>query len=142
MELVLEKHIHSEDEMTEFAQNFASSLSDGAVVILNGNLGAGKTFIVKAIAKLWKIENVTSPTFALVNDYTGTKRVIHFDFYRVGEEQELYDIGFDEYLSDENAIKFIEWGELFPFILPNKRVELKIIIGDGDFRTITVFKYE
>jgi tRNA threonylcarbamoyladenosine biosynthesis protein TsaE len=141
MELVLEEHIHSETEMTEFAKKIAEYLFEGVVVVLNGNLGAGKTFLVKAIAKLWDIENVTSPTFALVNDYTGTRRVIHFDFYRVGEEQELYDIGFDEYLSDENAIKFIEWGELFPFVLPNKRIELKIIIGEDDFRTITVFNH-
>jgi tRNA threonylcarbamoyladenosine biosynthesis protein TsaE len=142
MILVLEKHIHSETEMVEFANNFASTLNEGSVVVLNGNLGAGKTFIVKAIAKLWNIDNVTSPTFSLVNEYDGTRRIIHFDFYRVGDEHELYDIGFDEYLSDENAIKFIEWGELFPIILPNKRIELKIIIGEGDFRTITVFKYE
>lgn len=142
MKILCEKRIHSEDEMREFAKELLKFISDGDIIILNGNLGAGKTFLVKAISAYWQINNVTSPTFALVNEYSGEKKIIHFDFYRVGEVQELFDIGFDEYLSDDSAIKFIEWGELFTSILPNKKIVINIILSNDYLRTVTVIKYD
>ncbi len=92
------------------------------VCLLNGEMGAGKTTFVKAICNALNIhEPVTSPTFSLVNEYESSsdQKVFHFDLYRLKSEEELYDIGFEEYL-DQKAYVFIEWPEIAStFFLPN-----------------------
>ncbi len=126
------KKIKTEDETIRIAREFASKLEKGDVVLLEGNLGAGKTFFVKAAAKEFGIDEVSSPTFAIVNEYIGNMKIYHFDFYRIKREEELYDIGIDEYLSDEEAITFIEWAELFPEAVPEYKYLVKItLLGDG-----------
>lgn len=136
------KKINSEDEMILFAEEMCNTINAGVVLVLNGNLGAGKTFFVKAFCSFLGINNVTSPTFSLVNEFLGDKRVVHFDFYRINAVNELYDIGFDEYLSDSEAVVFIEWGELFPAILPKQRIDIQININDDESRDIEVRYYE
>ena len=122
--------VYSEQETEKLAAEFSSLLNPGDLIILNGNLGTGKTFFIKSLLKSFNISGVSSPTFALVNEYIGDMKFYHFDFYRIGIIKELYDIGFDEYMKDEEAIKFIEWGNLFPLILPHKRIEIEIILQD------------
>ena len=102
--------IFSEDETKNIALEFSKDLKNGDVVILNGDLGTGKTFFVKEVGKLFGINNVSSPTFALVNEYSGRIKIYHFDFYRIEKSDELFDIGFNDYLNDNEAIIFIEWG--------------------------------
>lgn len=141
MNLPFNKKIFSEEETTELAKEFSSNIKDGDVIVINGNLGAGKTFFIKRVLELFNINSVSSPTFSLVNEYSGNKKFYHFDFYRIEKERELFDIGFDEYMMDPDAIKFIEWGELFPDILPGKRKEIEIVIGKDFFRDFTIKQY-
>jgi len=122
--------VYREQETEKLAEDFSSVLNPGDLIILNGNLGTGKTFFIKSLLKSYNISGVSSPTFALVNEYIGDMKFYHFDFYRIEIINELYDIGFDEYMNDEEAVKFIEWGSLFPFVLPKKRTEIEITIKD------------
>lgn len=132
----------SEKDTEQIALSFITEINQGDVVILNGPLGSGKTFFVKKIAEYFKISNTSSPTFAIVNEYLGDKKLFHFDFYRINSINELHDIGFEDYLSDSEAITFIEWGELFPEILPQSRYEIQIDLNEDDSRKIVITKYE
>jgi tRNA threonylcarbamoyladenosine biosynthesis protein TsaE len=122
--------VSREQDTEKLANEFSSLIKPGEVIVLNGNLGSGKTFFIKSVLKSFNINGVSSPTFSIVNEYTGDIKYYHLDFYRIEVVKELYDIGFDEYMNDEEAIKFIEWGNLFPSILPNKRIEIEIILKD------------
>lgn len=116
----------SESETSIIAKEFAASLKNGMIIILNGELGAGKTFFIKQVLKQFNVTNANSPTFAIVNEYAGDKTFYHFDFYRINTESELLNIGIEDYFGDEESIIFIEWGNLFPDILPQKRIEINI----------------
>jgi tRNA threonylcarbamoyladenosine biosynthesis protein TsaE len=133
--------VQSEIETNSIAGDFSKYLNAGDVVLLNGELGAGKTFFVKSVCSNFGIQNVSSPSFAIVNEYNGTKKIYHFDFYRIKREQELFDIGFREYLSDE-AIVFIEWADLFPEILPHKYWIVNLEFESEVVRKINIKKNE
>jgi tRNA threonylcarbamoyladenosine biosynthesis protein TsaE len=96
--------------------------------LFDAPMGAGKTTLIKAICKGLGIgDEVSSPTFSLVNEYSGTDPVLHFDLYRVESPEELYDIGFEDYL-DRRAYKFIEWPEYaMAFLEEYKTVSIKIV---------------
>ena len=134
--------IFSEAETKNIALEFSKDLKKGDLVVLNGDLGTGKTFFVKAIGKIFGINNVSSPTFALVNEYSGKFRIYHLDFYRIEKSEEIYDIGFNDYINDNEAIMFIEWGELFSEILPHKRFEIKIILNEDFSRSFIINRYD
>ena len=134
--------IFSEEETRNIALSFSRDLKNGDVVILSGDLGSGKTFFVKEIGKLFGIRNVSSPTFAIVNEYSGKTRIYHFDFYRIQKSEELFSIGFNDYLNNNEAIMFIEWGELFSEIIPEKRYEIKISLNEDFSRTFRIEKYD
>jgi tRNA threonylcarbamoyladenosine biosynthesis protein TsaE len=134
--------VNSEEETRELAREYAAGLKAGDVVVLNGNLGTGKTFFIREAADFFNAGSVSSPTFALVNEYTGSVKIYHFDFYRINRIEELYDIGFEDYLNDTDAIIFIEWGNLFSEILPDKRNEINIKAGDDKQRTFEFRKYK
>jgi tRNA threonylcarbamoyladenosine biosynthesis protein TsaE len=140
LELPVSTKINSEKETKQLAEEFALGLKAGETIVINGELGAGKTFFIKSASGVLGINNVNSPTFALVNEYLGKFKIYHFDFYRINEVKELYDIGFDDYLNDEEAIVFIEWGNLFPEILPHKRIEIEILVMEDFSREITIAK--
>jgi tRNA threonylcarbamoyladenosine biosynthesis protein TsaE len=123
--------VNSEDETINLAKDFYVMLKEGDVVALNGELGAGKTFFIKHLLRNLGIEGVNSPTFAIVNQFIGSIKVNHFDFYRINKVNELYDIGFEDYLNMDDTVTFIEWAGLIPEILPVKRMEITIdILGD------------
>ncbi|MBI5663117.1 MULTISPECIES: tRNA (adenosine(37)-N6)-threonylcarbamoyltransferase complex ATPase subunit type 1 TsaE [Ignavibacterium] len=128
MNFPCERISHSEEETKLIAEEFLSVLKPGDVVVLNGDLGTGKTFFIKKITEALGITKANSPTFAIVNEYESGQdtRIYHFDFYRINKVAELHDIGLEDYLADDEAITFIEWGELFPEVLPHKRYEIKI----------------
>jgi len=142
LDFPITKLVKSEAETKELAKDLSDVLNAGDIITLNGELGAGKTFIVKSICENYGIRNSSSPSFAIVNVYEGDKKINHFDFYRIKKIEELYDIGIEDYFSDENAIMFIEWGDLFPEILPPNRFEIKIKSLDGNSREIKIEKYE
>ncbi len=134
--------IFSEDETKNIAVEFSKDLKNGDVVILNGDLGSGKTFFVKEVGKHFGINNVSSPTFAIVNEYLSRIKLYHFDFYRIEKSEEIINIGFNDYLNDNEAVIFIEWGELFSKILPRKRYEIKIMLNEDFSRTFKIDKYD
>jgi tRNA threonylcarbamoyladenosine biosynthesis protein TsaE len=132
------KEINTEEDTIAVAEEFSRHLQDGQVVCLNGNLGAGKTFFIKQIVKQYGITNASSPTFAIVNEYTADKRIYHFDFYRINKINELYDIGFNDYINDNDSIVFIEWAELFPEALPSNTINVHMILNDDSTRIIEI----
>ena len=102
-------------------------LQSGDVVCFTGDLGAGKTHCCRAIAMSLGVPagDVTSPTFTLMNVYQGDVEIRHFDFYRLQREEELADIGFDEYCGGD-GITLIEWAELFPESLPEEYLQINL----------------
>lgn len=134
------KNISSEQETVELAKEFSSVLKKGDCVSLVGNLGSGKTFFTKSLCREFLIEEVTSPTFALLNVYVGKEKFFHFDFYRVRTKQELLDIGIYDYLNDDEAITIIEWADLFAELLPKQRYAISIIINGDSSRTFKIEK--
>ncbi|MDE6276379.1 MAG: tRNA (adenosine(37)-N6)-threonylcarbamoyltransferase complex ATPase subunit type 1 TsaE [Clostridia bacterium] len=108
---ILTYYSHSIDDTAYLAQKIADRLKGGEVILLNGQLGAGKTAFTKCLAKsLGVVEEVTSPTFAFMKEYQGKFPLYHFDLYRVGDEDELYELGLSEYLYS-GGVCVIEWNK-------------------------------
>lgn len=129
---------HSVKETEDFAYNLADKLKSGDVLAFKGGLGAGKTAFVRGLAKrLSPNALVSSPTFALVNDYTDKIPFYHFDMYRITGMNDLYSTGFFDYL-DNGAILAIEWSENIEFALPENTITIKIEPISEDERNITV----
>lgn len=122
----------SEKETRAIASRFAKTLKPGCVLVFTGDLGGGKTTFTKGIAVgLGLSDTVTSPTFVLMQIYKKHKnanskilRLYHFDLYRIKSAQELHDLGFDDFISDPDAISIIEWGEKFPNIIPKNAIQV------------------
>jgi tRNA threonylcarbamoyladenosine biosynthesis protein TsaE len=131
----------SESESASIATDFMLSCKKGDMVVLNGNLGAGKTFFIKAALSSIGIKNVNSPSFAIVNEYQNKFHVYHFDFYRLKSSSELFDIGWQDYLNHDDSIIFIEWGERFPSVLPTERIEINIDIMNESEREFRFEKF-
>lgn len=126
------------NELKKVAQTIAGILQKGDVLSLRGDLGAGKTTFVQAIAQAMGIhETVTSPTFSLVNYYEGTPPLWHLDLYRLEAPEELEDIGYEDYFYPENAITFIEWAEKADYYLPDDVYEIDII-HEENTRAMTI----
>ena len=101
----------SEWETEELGRRFAEKLPGGAVVAMYGDLGAGKTAFVRGMARGMGLDcRVSSPTFTIVNEYLGRRELIHFDMYRLGSAEELFEIGWEDYLS-RGAVCAVEWSE-------------------------------
>ena len=102
---------HSQLETEEMGQKLAEELPGGSVVAMYGDLGAGKTAFVRGMAKGMGLScRVSSPTFTIVNEYLGERELIHFDMYRLSSADELFDIGWEDYLS-RGAVCAVEWSE-------------------------------
>ncbi len=139
MQLPFSKTVKSEEETAKLASEFADGISSGDVIVLNGQLGAGKTFFIKKTLLKLGVNTVNSPSFTIVNEYRGKIKYYHADFYRLKKIEELYDIGWQDYINDDEAVLFIEWGNLLPAALPNKRLEIEIILNE-DFSREFIFK--
>jgi len=124
---------NSLEESAKLASDFMSGCKIGDRIILNGELGSGKTFFVKSALSSLGIAEVNSPSFAIVNEYFKDFHIYHFDFYRLKNSAELFDIGWQDYLNDDESIIFIEWGNRLPSILPSERIEINIkMIGETE----------
>jgi len=132
---------NSEAESKLLASDFILSCNKGDRVVLNGDLGAGKTFFIKAALLSIGIKNVNSPSFAIVNEYQNNFHIYHFDFYRLKSSSELFDIGWQDYLNDDESILFIEWGKRLPSVLPSERIEINIAILNGTEREFRFEKF-
>ena len=121
------------------ARQFISQIGDRRVFAFYGHMGAGKTTFIKAICEELGVDDViTSPTFAIVNEYTdgnGTP-VFHFDFYRIKRLEEVYDMGFEDYFYS-GALCFIEWPELIENILPDDAVRVSITEQEDGSRVVS-----
>ncbi|WP_026894473.1 tRNA (adenosine(37)-N6)-threonylcarbamoyltransferase complex ATPase subunit type 1 TsaE [Clostridiisalibacter paucivorans] len=116
----------SVDKTENLGYELGKSLSRGDVVCLMGDLGAGKTTITQSICRGLEVDDyVTSPTFTIVNEYIGRWDVYHFDVYRIEDEEEMYDIGYDEYIYGD-GVSIIEWADKIRDILPKERIEINI----------------
>lgn len=117
---------NSPEQTTETAKLLGEKLKPGHVVCINGELGTGKTAFTVGIARALGIEGyITSPTFTIVNEYVGRMPMYHFDVYRIDNEDEMFEIGFEEYINGE-GITVIEWADLIKGILPKNRIEVLI----------------
>ena len=116
------------DDTIDLAISFSKSINKPIVIALIGDLGSGKTFFTKEICKYFGVEDeVISPTFNIVKTYDITKNsqlkhINHFDVYRIKSEEELLDIGFDDYIYDQNSINIIEWADLILNSLPKNTI--------------------
>ncbi len=131
----------SVEETAELGQRLGTILQKGDTVCLTGDLGTGKTAFTGGIAKALGISGyITSPTFTIVNEYQGNLPLYHFDVYRIGDPGEMFETGYDEYVSGE-GITVIEWAELIEDILPADRIEVfieKDCADKPDSRLITM----
>lgn len=117
---------HSFEETVELGRKLGRLLTPGDVICLSGDLGTGKTALTNGIAKALDITSyITSPTFTLVNEYEGKIPLYHFDVYRIADSDEMFDIGFEEYINSE-GITVIEWGEQITEILPKELIKITI----------------
>lgn len=132
--------IPSVDNIQEAARQFVAQMGRARVFALHGQMGAGKTTFVKAVCRELGVEDVvTSPTFALVNEYTAGdgSPVFHFDFYRVKSLDEVYDMGFEDYLYG-GALCLVEWPELVEGLLPRDAVAVTIRVNADGSRSVAV----
>lgn len=128
-------------ETKKIAAELAKLLKGGDTLCMYGDLGAGKTAFVQGIAEgLGITDPVTSPTFTIVNEYHGNLDLYHFDVYRIADPDEMYEVGYEEYVYGD-GVSVIEWAELIEDILPEKRCNVTITkdISKGeDYREINV----
>lgn len=131
---------HSEEETIALGRQLAAAWPPQALVLLIGDLGAGKTTLTKGIVEGRGIPDpVTSPTFTLIHEYGNPPRVFHIDLYRLDEADEVAALGLDELL-DRNALTLIEWGERFPELWPADHIEVRITRQPDESRAISVSK--
>ncbi len=127
---------HSEEETIELGRSLARELPPRGVVLLIGNLGAGKTTLAKGIISglgAAEPEEVSSPTFTLIHEF-GEGRVYHIDLYRLDTPAQVATLGLDE-IFERHALVLIEWGERFPELMPKDRMEIRLR-AEGDVRAI------
>ena len=133
--------IENIERINEAARQFVSHMGNHHVFAFYGKMGAGKTTFIKAVCEELGVKDViTSPTFAIVNEYEGNQQaptIFHFDFYRIKRLEEVYDMGYEDYFYG-GALCFIEWPELIEELLPEDTVSVSINVDGQDHRTITM----
>lgn len=123
---------HNEQETRKVGEKIAQMLKKGDIICLEGDLGAGKTILSKAIAESLGIqEPVTSPTYTIVHEYKGSIPLYHFDVYRIMTVEEMFELGFDEYIFGE-GICVIEWADKIKEIIPSTSIWIKILYGQNN----------
>ena len=126
-------------ETEQIAEHFGQTLTGGETVLLQGEMGAGKTHFCKGLAKGLGVDDiVTSPTFALHNCYRGRLTLNHFDFYRIDDPAEAEILGLDEFFHDKQGVSVIEWGDNVKELIPPARITVTIDKIGGDSRRITI----
>ena len=135
----MEFKIQSLENIHEVAREFIAAMDDNTVFAFYGKMGAGKTTFVKALCEELGVEDViSSPTFAIVNEYRSEKSgelIYHFDFYRIKKLEEVYDMGYEDYFYS-GALCFIEWPELIEDLLPGNAVKVYIEENEDGTRTV------
>ena len=136
---MIEIQIPSLDKIADAAREFVEQIGDKRVFAFYGGMGAGKTTFIKAVCEQLGVKDaVTSPTFAIVNEYASDfGPVYHFDFYRIKNQTEVMDLGFDDYAYSGNFC-LMEWPELIEDLLPDNTVNVHIAETSNGMRTVTI----
>ncbi len=132
------------DELPAVAQKIIEAAPETLVWLFYGEMGAGKTTLIKALCREWGVEDaVSSPTFALVNEYQRTdgEPLYHFDFYRIDDEEEATDIGIDEYFYSQRYC-LVEWPAKIRNLLPETYLRLDLCVNEDQSRTISLSRHE
>ena len=141
----MEIKIQSLDQIHEAARQFIAEMGDNTAFALYGKMGAGKTTFIKAVCEELGVSDViTSPTFAIVNEYrsdTAGELIYHFDFYRIKKLEEVYDMGYEDYFYS-GALCFIEWPELVEELLPGNTIKVTIEEIENGERKVTLEDFE
>ena len=139
----MEIRIDSLENISKAAQEFVANIGESTVYAFYGKMGAGKTTFIKAVCEeLGVTDVITSPTFAIINEYTITRhprpvtQIFHFDFYRIKKLEEVYDMGYEDYFYS-GSLCFIEWPELIEEILPDDAVRVSITEQEDGTRKIS-----
>ena len=131
--------IDSLDTIREAAREFVKNMGKGNVYAFYGKMGAGKTTFIKAVCEELGVDDViTSPTFAIVNEYrseTNGELIYHFDFYRIKKLEEVYDMGYEDYVYS-GVLCVLEWPEVIEELLPDNAVKVTITQNEDDSRTV------
>ena len=136
----MELLINNLSEIDIFANRFVENMNHRKVFAFYGEMGAGKTTFIKAVCKILGVtETITSPTFAIINEYkkSDSEAIFHFDFYRIKNIEEAYDFGYEDYFYS-GQLCFIEWPELVEPLLPENVVRVQITVQDNDQRLISI----
>lgn len=137
----MEIKIQSLNHIHEAAREFIAAMGDNTVFALYGKMGAGKTTFIKALCQELGVEDVvTSPTFAVINEYRSDiagELIYHFDFYRIKKLEEVYDMGYEDYFYS-GALCFIEWPELVEELLPGNTIKVTIEEQEDGSRRLTM----
>lgn len=137
------RFVYAESELPQIVRDVVGMLDDVSIITLEGSLGAGKTTFSKALLKkLGVVDEVLSPTFTYVNKYVGggDLKVYHFDLYRLQSEADFVDLGFDEYLYQENSLVLIEWPEILYPLIKKNFLKLKFDYEGIEKRCLTLVK--
>lgn len=126
-------NIKNENETYEFGKELADKLQPGTVIAMVGDLGTGKTTLTKAIAQGLGIEDViTSPTFTIVKEYEdGRLPLYHFDVYRIGDIDEMYELGYEEYFYGQ-GVSVVEWADIIEELIPDEAIRINIEYGANE----------
>ena len=135
----MEIKINDLEHIREAARQFINAMGDQHVFAFYGHMGAGKTTFIKAICEELGVDDVvTSPTFAIVNEYTAADgiTIYHFDFYRINKLEEVYDMGYEDYFYGD-GLCFIEWPEMMEELLPEGATKVQITENPDGTRTVS-----
>ena len=135
-----EYKVNSVADLNKIAKKIILDFSDQKVILFYGEMGVGKTTLIKVLCKELGVDEATnSPTFSIVNEYLAVegKSIYHFDFYRIEEETEVFDLGYEDYFYSGNYC-FIEWPEKIPNLLPGNAVKVTIVQDEQNIRLISV----
>lgn len=130
------------EDLSKVAKYIEEECQDDTIFVFDGEMGAGKTTLVKALCEYWQVEDVvSSPTFSIVNEYSTLKNevIYHFDFYRIDDEAEAEDIGVDTYFYSNDKC-LIEWASKIPNLIPDKFVIIEISVVDESTRVLEIKK--
>lgn len=128
------------DQIDAVAATLLQNFNNQKIIIFNGQMGVGKTTLIKALAKQLGVSQVTSsPTFSLINEYLGenNQKIYHFDFYRINKQTEALDMGVEEYFYSNNFC-FIEWPEKIPNLIPEQHGIINIVLKENNLRELNL----
>ena len=127
--------LKTEGDMEALGMRIAQALPRGGFVALYGDLGAGKTVLSRGAGRALGLDHLSSPTFTIVQEYPTAPLLFHFDAYRLADEDELYAMGFEDYL-DRGGLILMEWADRVPDALPRDRLDIEIVGSGADARTV------